>query len=98
MMDLSKIINLFESKHTAALSDRHAAAISQLCSEKLGGGASVADIDSSKAGFYYKDLPEVAKIVEYCFRGVQQGKVSISGGYISIERVDWWYLEPAGGA
>jgi len=34
-MDLAKIISLFEGKHTAALSDRHAAAIAQLCSDKL---------------------------------------------------------------
>jgi hypothetical protein len=31
MVDLAKIIDLFESKHTAQLSDRHAAAINHLC-------------------------------------------------------------------
>lgn len=53
-MDLTKIIDLFESKHTAALSDRHAAAIAQLCNEKLGGASST---DLSNLGFYYRDLP-----------------------------------------
>lgn len=30
-MDLTKIIHLFESKHTEALTDRHASAINKLC-------------------------------------------------------------------
>lgn len=69
-MDLFKIINLFESKHTAALSDRHAASIAQLCSEKLG-VASMQDLDAARNGFFYKDLPQVARIVDYCFHGIQ---------------------------
>ena len=42
-MDLFKIIELFESKHTAALSDRHAAAITQLCQDKLEGSSSTSE-------------------------------------------------------
>ena len=48
-MDLSKVIHLFESKHTSNLSDRHAAGIIQLCKEMVN--------EDTKKGFYYKDLP-----------------------------------------
>jgi hypothetical protein len=48
-MDLSKVIHLFESKHTASLSDRHAAGIIQLCKDMVN--------DEQRRGFYYKDLP-----------------------------------------
>jgi len=34
-MDLNKVIMLFESKHTAGLSDRHAAGIMQLCRDMV---------------------------------------------------------------
>ena len=34
-MDLAKVIHLFESKHTANLSDRHASGIIQLCKEMV---------------------------------------------------------------
>jgi len=49
-MDLSKIIHLFEAKHTEALSDRHASAIIQFCKENLEQGP-------QRAGFFYKELP-----------------------------------------
>jgi|LauGreDrversion4_2_1035121.scaffolds.fasta_scaffold370135_3 hypothetical protein len=65
-MDLEKVINLFQSKHTAQLSDRHAAAIKQLCSDKLGGSATAADADGIKIGFFYKDLPQVAQVLDFC--------------------------------
>lgn len=58
-MDLAKVIHLFESKHTANLSDRHAAGIIQLCKEMVN--------DDSKRGFYYKDLPQVAKVLDLSF-------------------------------
>ena len=59
---------MFESKHTANLSDRHAAGIIQLCKEMVN--------DDSKRGFYYKDLPQVAKVLDLSFLGIQNGKVS----------------------
>jgi hypothetical protein len=55
-MDLDKVIHLFESKHTSALSDRHLAAIQQLCAEKLG-NSSTSELEFGVKGFYYKDLP-----------------------------------------
>ena len=76
-MDLDKIFDLFEQKHTAELSDRHAAAINQLCSDKLGGG-SISDLEASKNGFYYKELPKVAQIVYHCFEGIKKSKVSVT--------------------
>ena len=48
-MDLSKVIHLFESKHTQSLSDRHAAGIIQLCKEMVS--------EDSQRGFFYKELP-----------------------------------------
>lgn len=58
-MDLSKVIHLFESKHTANLSDRHAAGIIQLCKEMVN--------EDQRKGFYYKDLPQVARVLELSF-------------------------------
>ncbi len=69
-MDLKKVIHLFESKHTANLSDRHAAGIIQLCKEMVN--------EETKRGFFYKELPDVAKVLELCFKGIQHGKVSKS--------------------
>ena len=34
-MDLTKVIDLFESKHTAGLADRQATAITQLCKQMV---------------------------------------------------------------
>lgn len=67
-MDLSKVIHLFESKQTQKLSDRHAAGIVQLCKEMVG--------EDRKKGFYYRDLPQVAKVFELCFKSIQNRKVS----------------------
>jgi hypothetical protein len=75
-MDLQKIIDLFESKHTAQLSDRHAAAINQLCSEKLGQQSTTNFATAGTQGFTFRDLPEVARIIDHCFYGIQNGKVS----------------------
>ena len=67
-MDLTKVIHLFESKHTANLSDRHAAGIIQLCKEMVN--------DEQSKGFCYRDLPQVAKVLDHCFAGIQNKKVS----------------------
>jgi len=48
-MNLSKLIHLFESKHTANLSDRHASGIIQLCKEMVN--------EDRKQGFCYRELP-----------------------------------------
>lgn len=66
-MDLKKVIHLFESKHTANLSDRHSAGIVQLCKEMVN--------EDQRKGFYYKELPDVAKVLELSFKGIQSGKV-----------------------
>ena len=64
-MDLSKVIHLFESKHTASLSDRHAAGIIQLSKDMVSD-----DSDSKPQGFYYRELPQVAKVLELCFKAI----------------------------
>ena len=33
--------------------------------------------DDEKKGFNYRDLPQVAKVLEHCFIGIQNGKVGI---------------------
>ena len=47
-MDLEQIIELFESKHTSDLADRHAQSIQQLCSEM--------NNELAQEGFFYKEL------------------------------------------
>jgi hypothetical protein len=68
-MDLERVIDLFEAKHTSQLSDRHAAAIQQLCSEKLGTGIGGGDYHQNQ-GFYYKELPSLARVIDHCFAGI----------------------------
>ena len=48
-MGLDKVIDLFESKHTAGLSDRQASAIIQLCKSMVN--------EESQTGFFYRELP-----------------------------------------
>ena len=67
-MDLSKVIHLFESKHTASLSDRHAAGIIQLCKEMVN--------EDAHRGFCYRDLPQVARVFELSFQGITNQKVT----------------------
>jgi hypothetical protein len=74
-MDLERVIDLFEAKHTSQLSDRHAAAIQQLCSEKLGTAIGGGD---HYQGFFYRDLPALARVLEHCFIGIQNRKVSLT--------------------
>ena len=66
-MDLSKVIHLFESKHTASLSDRHAAGIIQLSKEMLN--------EDTHRGFFYKDLPQVAKVLDLSLASIKNKKV-----------------------
>ena len=68
-MDLERVIDLFEAKHTSQLSDRHAAAIQQLSSEKLGTGIGGGEFQHSQ-GFFYKELPALARVIEHCFVGI----------------------------
>ena len=55
-MEISKVIDLFESKHTAGLSDRQASAIIQLCKQMVN--------DEQQVGFFYRELPQVARVLE----------------------------------
>lgn len=66
-MDLSKIIHLFESKHTESLSDRHAAAINKICKQ----------YKSENRGFLYKDIPNIAKVLNLCYTGFENGKYEL---------------------
>lgn len=73
-MDLSKIIHLFESKHTECLSDRHAAAINKLCKQ----------YKNENRSFYYKDIPNIAKILQLCYSGIQSGKYELVPALLSF--------------
>jgi len=55
-MDLAKVIDLFESKHTAGLADRQATAITQLCKSMVN--------EDFQKGFFYRELPMVARVLE----------------------------------
>jgi len=55
-MDLLKVIDLFESKHTAGLADRQATAIIQLCKAMVN--------EDSQTGFFYRELPQLARVLE----------------------------------
>ena len=67
-MDLDQVIELFESKHTADLADRHAQSIEQLCSEM--------NNELSRTGFYYKELSKVAEVLQLIHEGLKNNKVS----------------------
>lgn len=66
-MDLAKIISLFEDRHTESVSDRHAAAINKLCKQYKNEGK----------GFFYKDIPEISKILNLIYAGVQNQKFEL---------------------
>lgn len=67
-MTLASVIKLFESRQTCDLSDRHASSINQLCKQYMG--------EEQRVGFWYKDLPDVAKVFDLCYASIQKGKVS----------------------
>ena len=73
-MDLSKIIHLFESKHTEALSDRHASAIMKLCRQ----------YQSEGRGFFYKELDDVQHIFSLSFSSIQNGKTELVPAVIQL--------------
>ena len=68
-MDLTKIIDLFESKHTAGLADRQATAIIQLCKSMVN--------EESQTGFFYRELPQLARVLELIHDRLTKRKVSI---------------------
>lgn len=55
-MDLDKIIGLFEQRYTAQLSNRQATTIVQLCKSMVN--------EDQQIGFFYCDLPNVARVLE----------------------------------
>ena len=55
-LDLNKVINLFEQKHTAGLADRQATAITQLCKAMVN--------EDQQRGFVFRELPQVARVLE----------------------------------
>jgi len=65
MTELKDIIQLFESRHTEQLSDRHAEAISQLCIQ----------YNASESAFYYRQLEELALILSLIHKSLVNGKV-----------------------
>ena len=71
-MDLESVISLFESKHTALLSDRQAKSIIQLSKEMVN--------DDQQIGFYYRELPKVARLLELVHDRLMKKNVSI-GSY-----------------
>ena len=68
-MDLTKIIDLFESKHTAGLADRQATAIIQLCKSMVN--------EESQTGFFYRELPQLARVLELIHDRLTKRKVRI---------------------
>jgi hypothetical protein len=67
-MDLNKVIEEFEAKHTCLLADRHAENVQQLCDQMLN--------ELSQEGFYYKDLIEVARVLDLIYKGLSEQRVS----------------------
>lgn len=67
-MDLAKIIDLFESKHTAGLADRQATAIILLCKEMVN--------EEQQKGFFYRELPQVARVLELIHERLMSKNVS----------------------
>ena len=66
-MNLYKIIEDFEAKHTCQLADRHAQNITLLCDQM--------DNDMHREGFYYRDLVEVARVLDLVFKNLCDNKV-----------------------
>jgi len=60
-MDLAKVIDLFESKHTKDLPDQHASRINILCNE----------YKQANRGFNYADIPQISRIFELCHASIQ---------------------------
>ena len=73
-MDLEKIINLFEDKHTESLSDRHAAAINKLCKIYKAEGK----------GFYYMDIPSISRILNLIHTGFENSKFKLIPALINF--------------
>ena len=67
-MDLEQIIELFESKHTSDLADRHAQSIQQLCQEM--------NNELAQEGFFYKELDLVTQVLRLILDGLHHEKVS----------------------
>ena len=62
------MIELFESKHTADLADRHAQSIQQLCSEM--------NNELAQEGFFYEELDKVCQVLRLILNGLNNEKVS----------------------
>ena len=69
-MDLTKVIELFESKHTAGLADRQAIAVNQLCKQMVN--------EDSQKGFFYRELPQVARVLELIHERLIAKNVSVT--------------------
>ena len=69
-MDLTKVIDLFESKHTAGLADRQATAITQLCKQMVN--------EESQKGFFFRELPQVARVLELIHGRLMNKNVSVT--------------------
>jgi len=65
MSNLSEIIQLFESRHTEQLSDRHAEAIQNFC--KL--------YKSNNKSLFYRELEELAHVLGLIHKSLVNGKV-----------------------
>ena len=66
-MNIKQVIELFESKHTADLADRHAQSINQLCAE----------MRSSDQGFFFKKLDRVDQLLRLILQGLQNNKFEL---------------------
>ena len=68
-MDLGKVIELFESKHSADLADRHAQSIILLCEEM--------NNELARSGFYFREMDQITRVLQLIHQGLSKGKVSI---------------------
>lgn len=75
-MNLSKVIDLFESKHTAGLADRQATAIAQLCKQMVN--------EDQQTGFFYRELPQVSRVLELMHSRLMDKKVSVTDSQFKL--------------
>lgn len=67
-MDLSQVIELFESKHSAELADRHAQSITLMCEEMK--------YEYKERGFYFREMDQIQCVLSHIHAGLTKGKVS----------------------
>jgi hypothetical protein len=78
-MDLDQVIDLFESKHTQKLSDRHAQVIIELCRQM--------DNEAGQTGFFYNQLDKVSRVLDLVFEGITGLKFELIPALVALLKV-----------